>query len=328
MPQAPLPPGFTVIAEPYQSPESKSSRTPVRLEGQDYGSSGENRTGSQVAKDQAHQAYRGMVDYVSSFSPFRARGGSPTVEMPEAFKGIGSLLSHPIDAVHAAVQPISTVLQGLHSMINPSVPAPSQQEWERATHDAAGALTGLLSGYNPGTIYPGQEYMPPENPAGPSTGTEPPPMDVPPRLNAPSRQKALTTPPAAAPRQLNAGPTAMESGSEGAPIEPDPRLPAAYARIPVAGPKPPPGVMGGANFGQEGSLPPKPHADVTGSKPMLVRAFKGDKSGYVPGQIRPEMLKETEARLTNFGRSVTRRPGADAQPYVPPKPTPPPRAKK
>jgi hypothetical protein len=126
-------------------------RPPLHVQAQDYGQGGDARSSGQVAMDQAAQVPKGAMDYVKSFSPLRARNGDLSVEIPEAAKSAYGLLRHPLDTAQAAYQPVSTLLQGIHALIDPSQPPPSQDAWEHATRATSSALTGLLSGYG----YPG-----------------------------------------------------------------------------------------------------------------------------------------------------------------------------
>jgi hypothetical protein len=161
------------------------------------------------------------------------------------------------------------------------------------------------------------------SPAAPPPEPPPPPG----QLGGRSANQPKLPPAPKGPKGLPAGPVSLPEGTDVVEPESDPRLPQTYASTKVGKPSPP-AVMGNANFGEEGGVGPQPHQDVTAQRPMLVRTVKGDGSGYQPGQMRPETVNEMKARLTNLGRMTTRQPAYDAEPYRPPKPTPPPKGKK
>jgi hypothetical protein len=172
MPQAPLPPGFTVVADPYQPPAAKGT-TPKNVTPMPPGTISrddptQDKSAMSVAGTGVRNTLRGVSDFASSFSPVRARQGNPSLEVPEAAKGFYNLLTtDPRDTISNAIRPISTILSGLHSLRDPSHPAPNPADWEDATRSLSSLATGLLAGQGP-------PHYPSPSSGGPSGLTDEP----------------------------------------------------------------------------------------------------------------------------------------------------------
>jgi hypothetical protein len=208
---------------------------------------------------------------------------------------VGSLLGHP--AIGAEIATAIDLMRRSPTYRN--LKASAQESLAREVGDIGSAL-------KPAAEAP-QEYIPPGAPGQLNAsrtryqGAGGPDVQVAP----PATQQALPPAPPqgslaggfarATQQQLPAGPASLPGGSDAIGPTPDPRLTQKYATTDV-GQTSPPAVMGNANLGQEGGIPPRGEQTVTATRPGISRNDIG--------QFRRATMEEATASRGTAGRTA------------------------
>lgn len=129
----------------------------------------DDRSASQVLKDQLKQVPEGVADVGRSMSPVRFREGwtHPTFEIPEAARNAAQMAGHAATGnasglmhdVAPMFKPLQTAAQGAGALAESfqlarpgSFPAPSPEEFQAATRGATQTAAGLIAADTPAMV--------------------------------------------------------------------------------------------------------------------------------------------------------------------------------